>query len=120
MRRDPAMSDNSLLPAAFQRIVGDKVYQGLWKGYRVSSREECVAAVNVWQPQCCLFQRSGRAGKLRMQGKRAPLRVIKGGPIHPDSSSRGVQLLFVKGGQTVPRPQAQTQNINGHLRRSIH
>ncbi|MEW5298480.1 MAG: hypothetical protein WDW36_001598 [Sanguina aurantia] len=34
VRRDPAMSDNALLPAAFQQIVGDKVYQGLWKGYR--------------------------------------------------------------------------------------
>lgn len=44
VRRNPAMADNSLLPAAFSQIVGDKVYMGLWKGYRVSTTGRCLVA----------------------------------------------------------------------------
>lgn len=40
VRRDPAMADNALLPAAFGRVVGDMVYAGLRDGFEVSWRPD--------------------------------------------------------------------------------
>lgn len=37
MRRDPALSDNGLLPAAFLAKVGDFIYTGLRDGFRVGA-----------------------------------------------------------------------------------
>jgi hypothetical protein len=38
VRRDPAMADNSLLPAAFFQRTGDLVYSGLKDGFEVGGR----------------------------------------------------------------------------------
>lgn len=33
MRRDPAVTDNRLLPRAFQTAAGDRIYNALWHGF---------------------------------------------------------------------------------------
>ncbi len=37
VQRDSALQSNALLPAAFERLTGDKIYQGLQSGFRVSN-----------------------------------------------------------------------------------
>jgi hypothetical protein len=43
VQRDVKLQSNAALPAAFERLTGDKIYQGLQEGFRVSMHLSLLA-----------------------------------------------------------------------------